>query len=161
MKEIERKFLIPSIEPVKKMAFRNTRIVQGYLNSAPERTVRVRIKGDKGFLTIKGKANESGLSRFEWEKEIAVAEAEDLLKLCEPGSIEKSRYEVKVKNHIFEVDEFFGPNEGLLLAEVELSSEDEIFEKPSWVGEEVTGNKMYYNSYLSKFPYQEWQNLHL
>ncbi len=161
MKEIERKFLIPSIEPVKEMAFRNTRIVQGYLNSAPERTVRVRIKGEKGFLTIKGRSNESGLSRFEWEKEIPLSEAEVLLKLCEPGSIEKVRYEVKVKNHIFEVDEFFGDNEGLLLAEVELSSEDEEFEKPSWLGKEVTGNKMYYNSYLSKFPYQEWQNLHL
>lgn len=160
MKEIERKFLIPAIEPVKEAAFRSTRILQGYLNSASERTVRVRIKGEKGFLTIKGKSNESGLSRFEWEKEISVSEAEDLLELCEPGSIEKIRHEVKVKNHLFEVDEFLGENEGLLLAEVELSSENEEFEKPAWLGEEVTGNKMYYNSYLSKFPYKTWQNIH-
>jgi len=135
--------------------------VQGYLNSKPERTVRVRIKGEKGFLTIKGKSNDSGMSRFEWEKEIPVSEAELLLKLCEPGTIEKLRYEVSFKNHLFEVDEFLGDNEGLLLAEVELTSEEEEFERPSWLGEEVTGNKKYYNSSLSKFPYKEWQNLHL
>lgn len=160
MKEIERKFLISSIGPVKEKAVRHTRILQGYLNSVPERTVRVRIKGEQAFLTIKGKSSESGMSRFEWEKEIPVSEAEALLKLCEPGSIEKLRYEIKYGNHLFEVDEFFGDNEGLFLAEVELSSEAEVFEKPSWLGEEVTGNKMYYNSYLSKFPYKEWQNSH-
>ncbi len=158
MKEIERKFLIATIQPVKELAFRKTRIIQGYLNSAPERTVRVRVKGEQAYLTIKGKSSESGMSRFEWEKEIPVSEAEALLKLCEPGSIEKVRYEIDFKNHLFEVDEFFGENEGLLLAEVELSSEEEMFDRPSWLGEEVTGNKMYYNSYLSKFPYKEWQN---
>lgn len=161
MKEIERKFLISSIQPVKENSFRSTRIVQGYLNSAPERTVRVRVRGEQGFLTIKGKSSENGLSRFEWEKEISVSEAEDLMSLCEPGTIEKIRYEVKVKNHIFEVDEFLGANEGLLLAEIELASENEDFERPPWIEKEVTGNQMYYNSYLSKFPYLEWQNLDL
>ena len=160
MTEIERKFLLNS-QDFKATASKKLRIVQGYLNSKPERTVRVRIKGEKGFLTIKGKSNDSGMSRFEWEKEIPVSEAELLLKLCEPGTIEKLRYEVSFKNHLFEVDEFLGDNEGLLLAEVELTSEEEEFERPSWLGEEVTGNKKYYNSYLSKFPYKEWQNLHL
>lgn len=155
--EIERKFLVSSFE-FKQDATNHSRIVQGYLNSSPERTVRVRIKGIEGFLTIKGKSNESGMTRFEWEKKISVPEAEALLKLCEPGSIKKIRYEVNFKNHLFEVDEFYDENEGLLLAEIELSSEEEAFEKPSWLGEEVTGNKMYYNSYLSKFPYKEWQN---
>lgn len=158
MTEIERKFLVSSSE-FKQDATNHTRIIQGYLSSVPERTVRVRIKGKQAFLTIKGKSNETGMSRFEWEKEIPVPEAEALLKLCEPGSIEKVRYEVPFKDHLFEVDEFFGDNEGLLLAEIELSKEEEVFEKPSWLGEEVTGNKMYYNSYLSKFPYKEWQNI--
>jgi adenylate cyclase len=160
MIEIERKFLIPDILPVKEKAFRHTRIFQGYLNSTPERTVRVRIKGDRAFLTVKGSSSESGMSRFEWEREISVPEAEDLLKICEPVAIEKVRYEVKAGEHIYEVDEFFGGNEGLLLAEIELSSEEDNIEKPNWLGKEVTGNKMYYNSYLSKFPYKEWQNLH-
>lgn len=161
MTEIERKFLVPAIQPVIEQAFKQTRILQGYLNSDPDRTVRVRIKGAEAFLTVKGRTSESGMSRFEWEKEISVPEAEDLLKICEPGAIEKVRYEVKAGEHIFEVDEFFGANEGLLLAEIELSSEEDIFEKPLWLGKEVTGDKKYYNSYLSKFPYKEWQNLHL
>ncbi|MEG9327587.1 CYTH domain-containing protein [Salinimicrobium catena] len=161
MTEIERKFLVPAIQPVMEEAFRQTRILQGYLNSDPDRTVRVRIKGSEAFLTVKGRSSKSGMSRFEWEKEISVPEAEDLLKICEPGAIEKVRYEVKAGEHVFEVDEFFGANEGLLLAEIELSSEEDTFEEPTWLGKEVTGNKMYYNSYLSKFPYKEWQNLHL
>lgn len=159
MQEIERKFLILDTPDFRQEAFRNTRIEQGYLNSAAERTVRVRIRGEQGFLTIKGKSSNDGLSRFEWEKEIPVDEAEALLKLCEPGIIKKIRYEIKYGNHLFEADEFLGDNEGLLLAEVELSEESEVFEKPDWLGEEVTGNQKYYNSYLSKFPYREWQNL--
>ncbi len=159
MQEIERKFLILEGSDFRKEAFRKTRIVQGYLNSAPERTVRVRIRGDQGFLTIKGKSSSDGLSRFEWEKKISVKDAESLLQLCEPSVIEKIRYEIKVGKHIFEADEFLGANEGLLMAEVELSEKSEIFEKPSWLGAEVTGNKKYYNSYLSKFPYSEWKNL--
>ena len=159
MQEIERKFLILDIPDFREEAFSKTRIVQGYLNSAPERTVRVRIKGDKGYLTIKGKSSSDGLSRFEWEKEIPLLEAEELLKLCEPGVIEKTRFEIKHGNHIFEVDEFAGENKGLLMAEVELENSGEDFGKPEWLGAEVTGNKKYYNSYLSKFPFTEWQNL--
>ncbi|NJW53881.1 CYTH domain-containing protein [Salinimicrobium oceani] len=158
MQEIERKFLILDTSDFRKEAFRETRIVQGYLNSAAERTVRVRIRGEQGFLTIKGKSSSDGLSRFEWEREIRISEAEALLKLCEPGVIEKLRYEIRYENHIFEADEFCGDNEGLLLAEVELQHKDEEFAKPDWLGEEVTGNLKYYNSYLSKFPFKEWQN---
>ncbi len=154
MTEIERKFLVKD-NSFKKEAFRQTKILQGYLNSHPDRTVRVRLRGEKGFLTIKGKSNESGMSRFEWEKEIPASEAEDLIKLCEPGIIEKFRYEIKIKNHIFEVDEFFGSNEGLVLAEIELSSEEENFLNPEWLGREVTGQKEYYNSWLSKNPYKK------
>lgn len=120
MIEIERKFLVTS-DAFKSDALRKNQIAQGYLNSTPERTVRVRIKGNTGYLTIKGKSNETGLSRFEWEKEIPLAEAKALLLLCEKGIIEKIRYEVQVGKHLFEVDEFFGENEGLLLAEVKLN----------------------------------------
>ena len=155
MIEIERKFLVTS-DAFKSDALRKNHIAQGYLNSTPERTVRVRIKGDTGYLTIKGKSNETGLSRFEWEKEIPLAEAKALLLLCEKGIIEKIRYEVQVGKHLFEVDEFFGENEGLLLAEVELQSESEFFEKPNWLGNEVTQDQRYYNSYISKHPFTSW-----
>lgn len=156
MQEIERKFLILDTPDFRKDALQKTRIVQGYLSSAPERTVRVRIKGDRGFLTIKGRSSSGGLSRFEWEKEISLSEAEALLELCEPGAIEKVRYEVKSGNHIFEVDEFLGENEGLIMAEVELASEEENFKRPDWLGEEVTGRKEYYNSQLIQNPYKQW-----
>jgi CYTH domain-containing protein len=155
MIEIERKFLVVS-KAFKKEAMERHRIVQGFLNTDPARTVRVRIKGDKGFLTVKGKGNESGVSRFEWEVQISVEEAEGLFQLVEPGTIDKMRYTIKVGDHLFEVDEFFGDNEGLLLAEVELSSEEEVFERPSWLGEEVSGQKRYYNSQLGKNPYKNW-----
>ena len=155
MIEIERKFLVTS-DAFKSAALCKNHIAQGYLNSTPERTVRVRIKGGAGYLTIKGKSNETGLSRFEWEKEIPLAEAKALLLLCEKGIIEKIRYEVQVGKHLFEVDEFFGENEGLLLAEVELQSESEFFEKPNWLGNEVTQDQRYYNSYISKHPFTSW-----
>jgi adenylate cyclase len=155
MIEIERKFLVKS-EEFKALAFAKNEIYQGYLNSNPERTVRVRIKGNQGYLTIKGKGNETGMSRLEWEKEIPVDEAKMLLNLCESGVISKVRYEVKFGNHVYEVDEFFGENEGLILAEIELQSEDEAFEKPHWLGEEVTNNEKYYNSYLSNNPFKNW-----
>lgn len=155
MKEIERKFLVKS-DVYKNLAFRKNRIVQGYLNSKPERNVRIRIYGDVGFITIKGKSNESGLSRFEWEKEIPLNEAEALLKLCEKGMIEKIRYEVENGKHRIEVDEFLGENAGLILAEIELESEEETYSKPDWLGEEVTGIEKYYNAYLSKHPFSEW-----
>ncbi|MCY1485655.1 CYTH domain protein [compost metagenome] len=156
MLEIERKFLVKS-DNFKAVAFAKNQIAQGYLNSHPERTVRIRIKGESGFLTIKGKGNESGVSRLEWETEIPLTEAKNLIKLCENGVIDKIRYEVKAGNHIFEVDEFFGDNEGLLVAEIELQSEDEAFEKPEWLGQEVTNDERYYNAFLSNHPYTTWK----
>lgn len=155
MIEIERKFLVTS-EAFKNDAITQNRIAQGYLSSVPERTVRVRIKGDKGFLTIKGISSESGMSRFEWEQEIPVDEAKKLLFLCEKGVIDKTRFEVKSGHHLFEIDVFHGENEGLIMAEIELNSENETFEKPNWLGEEVTNDSRYYNSYLSNNPYKNW-----
>ena len=155
MIEIERKFLVLNAD-FKTAASSQNRIVQGYLNSHPERTVRVRIKGDKGFLTIKGKSYASGTTRMEWEKEIPLLEAEQLLLLCEKGVIDKIRYEIPIGNHIYEVDLFEGENKGLTIAEIELRSENESFEKPNWLGQEVTTDKRYYNSYLSKNPYLNW-----
>ncbi|MEW5676671.1 CYTH domain-containing protein [Flavobacterium enshiense] len=155
MQEIERKFLVVSDDFIRE-AHKQNRIVQGYLNSDPERTVRIRIKGNQGFLTIKGKSNHSGTSRLEWEKEITVAEAEILLPLCEKGSIDKIRYEIPLGEHTYEVDVFFGDNEGLVMAEIELSEENESFEKPYWLGQEVTNDERYYNAYLSKHPYKNW-----
>jgi len=155
MIEIERKFLIVS-EEYKIKAYKSTHITQGFLSTDPERTVRVRIKDNQGFLTIKGKSNTSGTSRFEWEKEIDVQEAEALLKLCQKGIIDKVRYEVKSNTHIYEIDEFFGDNNGLVIAEIELNSENEAFDKPNWLGEEVTGEVRYYNSQLSTTPFCEW-----
>ena len=155
MIEIERKFLVTD-DSFKSVAFAKNRIAQGYLSSVPERTVRVRIKGDKGYLTIKGISNDSGTSRFEWEKEIPVTEAKELLLLCEKGVIDKTRFEIKCGSHIYEVDEFYGENEGLIVAEIELSSETETFERPVWLGDEVTQLNRYYNAYLSKHPYTNW-----
>jgi len=156
MIEIERKFLITS-DTYKDEAHQKFRIIQGFLNRDPERTVRVRLKDDKGMLTVKGLSSNDGLSRFEWEKEILKKDAKALLEFCEEGVIDKLRYEINVGKHTFEVDEFFGDNEGLVIAEVELNSEDEIFEKPNWLGEEVTGNIKYYNSQLSKQPFNTWE----
>ena len=155
MVEIERKFLVIS-EAFIGESFAQKRIVQAYLSSVPERTVRIRIKGDKGFITIKGKSNDSGTTRLEWEKEISLQEAESLLSICESGIIDKIRYEVKVGNHVFEVDVFSGENEGLIIAEIELQSENEWFEKPIWLGEEVTNDERFYNSFLSKKPFKTW-----
>jgi len=156
MVEIERKFLVNS-DAFKTEAVHKNHIAQGYLNSNPERTVRVRIKGEIGFVTIKGKGNETGMSRFEWETEIALIDAKNLIKLCENGVIDKIRYEVEIGKHTYEVDEFFGDNEGLVVAEIELKSEDETFEKPNWLGQEVTNNERYYNAYLSNNPYKNWK----
>ena len=156
MNEIERKFLVTSTEFLSE-SIRSNRIVQGYLNSNAERTVRVRIKGNKGFLTIKGKGNESGTTRFEWEKEIEVTEAEQLLLLCEDGVIDKIRYEIPFGKHLYEVDVFEGDNKGLIIAEIELENENESFEKPNWLGEEVTGDDRYYNASLSISSYKNWQ----
>jgi len=154
--EIERKFLVSS-DDFKKEAYQKTYIKQGFLNSDKNRVVRVRLRDENGFLTVKGKSNQSGTSRFEWEKEISKVDAKNLLELCETGIIEKYRYLIKVENHIFEVDEFLGDNEDLIVAEVELNSENEKFEKPNWLGKEVTGDVKYYNSNLSKKPYSYWK----
>ena len=154
--EIERKFLVAG--DYKSEAYASVRITQGYLSRMPERVVRVRIKGDKGFITIKGTTNDTGLSRFEWEKEIPLADAQSLLKLAEPGVIDKTRHLIKNTDgrHIWEVDEFHGDNEGLVMAEIELESENDLFDKPSWLGKEVTGDKRYYNAFLSEKPFKNW-----
>lgn len=153
--EIERKFLVKG--EFKSEAFKSVRITQGYLNSLPERTVRVRIRDDQGFITIKGKADATGVSRFEWEKEIAVDEAGELLKMCEPGVIDKTRYLINVGERTFEVDEFHGDNDGLVMAEVELPCEDAPFDRPQWLGKEVTGDSRYYNAMLVKNPFKNWK----
>ena len=153
--EIERKFLVKG--DFKSEAFKATRIIQGYLSSVPERTVRVRVKGDKGFITIKGACSASGASRYEWEKEIPVEDVNELLLICEPGVIDKTRYLVKSGEYTFEVDEFHGDNQGLVIAEVELPDENAAFERPGWLGEEVTGDSRYYNSMLIKNPFKTWK----
>jgi adenylate cyclase len=155
MFEIERKFLVLSTHFLEE-AFSKKRIVQAYLNSDPERTVRIRIKENQAFLTIKGLGNETGITRFEWETPILVEDAENLLTLCERGFIDKIRYEIQVGKHVFEIDVFLGENEGLILAEIELQSEDEFFEKPNWIGQEVTNDKRFYNSYLISNPFKTW-----
>ncbi|WP_340067050.1 CYTH domain-containing protein [Ascidiimonas aurantiaca] len=156
MIEIERKFLVTTTK-YREEATLVQRIVQGFLNTHPERTVRVRITGDTAYITVKGKSNTSGMSRFEWEKEIPVAEAESLLSLCEEGKIEKTRYKVPLGTYWYEVDEFKGANEGLILAEIELPCEEAVFPTPEWLGNEVTGDIRYYNSQLSKHPYTTWK----
>ncbi|MBQ0085756.1 MAG: CYTH domain-containing protein [Prevotella sp.] len=153
--EIERKFLVQG--DFKSQSYHNFHITQGYILCSGGKTVRIRIRDDKGFITIKGPSNNGGLSRYEWEKEIPLDEARDLMKLCEPGIIEKIRYLVKSGKHIFEVDEFYGDNAGLIMAEVELASEEEKFEKPDFIGREVTGDKRFYNGSLRKCPFKIWK----
>ena len=155
MIEIERKYLVTSTAFLDEYFTKND-ICQGYICSLPERTVRVRIKGNKGFLTIKGVGGEGQISRFEWEKEIAIEEAKALLKLCKKGVIEKTRYEVQAGKHIVEIDIFYGDNKGLILAEIELENENDAIAKPEWLGLEVTDDLRYYNSYLSQKPFVTW-----
>ncbi|MDT0557956.1 CYTH domain-containing protein [Ichthyenterobacterium sp. W332] len=157
MIEIERKFLVNN-NTFKEQAFKSVKIVQGFLSTNPERTVRIRLKDDVGTMTVKGKSSGDGLSRFEWEKEISKPDALDLLELCEDVKIDKTRYLVKVENHTFEIDVFNLDNEGLIIAEVELNSENEDFPRPEWLGKEVTGDIKYYNSQLSKQPFNIWNN---
>ncbi len=156
--EIERKFLVTG--EFKSQAYDHTLIRQGYIASGNGRTVRVRIRGDKGYLTIKGPSGEAGLSRYEFETSIPLSDAQDLMLICEPGIIEKTRYLVASPDgrHTWEVDEFYGDNEGLLLAEIELRSEDEPFEKPSFIGREVTGDRRFYNSHLRRNPFSLWRD---
>ena len=154
--EIERKFLVRNND-YKRLATSSSRICQGYICSSRGRTVRVRIRDSRGYLTIKGPSENGGLARYEFEKEITLSEAENLMKLCEPGMIDKTRYLVKSGKHTFEVDEFYGENEGLVMAEVELAYENEPYEKPSFIGKEVTGDRRYYNSQLKEHPYTTWE----
>lgn len=155
--EIEKKFLIKNMNFIRD-SFKKIRITQRYLSSLPERSIRIRIGGDKAFITIKGKSNKTGMSRSEWEKDITVEDAQDLFKICEPGVIDKTRYLVKSGNHTIEVDEYYGENNGLIVAEIELLTEEESFEKPDWLGDEITGDTKYYNSYLMKHPYTKWKD---
>ena len=155
MQEIERKFLVNSLDFIAE-AKTSHKIAQGYLNSHPERTGRIRIKDNKGFITIKGKGDETGMTRFEWEKEIDVNEAKILLSLCETGVIDKTRYLIPKGKYTFEVDVFEVENKGLVMAEIELSEANETFEKPTWLADEVTGDERYYNAYLSKKPFTKW-----
>ncbi len=153
--EIERKFLVS--DDFRAFIHQSVKIKQGFLNTDPERTVRIRVKGKKAFITVKGKSSKDGLERLEWEKEINIQEAENLFPLCENQPIEKIRHEIKEKNHVFEVDEFLGENKGLILAEVELKSKDEKMMLPKWILKEVTGNLKYYNSYISQNPFKNWR----
>lgn len=152
--EIEHKFLVRG--EYRTLASSSTHIKQGYICSGRGKTVRVRIRDDRGYLTIKGPSLDGGLSRYEFEKEITLDEAERLMSLCEPGIIDKRRWLVPYKGHTFEVDEFFGDNRGLVMAEVELSSPDEPFEKPDFIGAEVTGDRRFYNSSLRSYPFRDW-----
>lgn len=156
--EIERKFLTRSDE-FKRLATGAEHIAQGYLCSVPERTVRVRVMDDEGFITIKGIGSVSGASKFEWEKKISAEDAHALLGLAEPEIIDKTRYLIPNTDgkHLWEVDVFHGSNDGLIMAEIELGSEDESFDRPDWLGEEVTGDERYYNAYLAKNPYKNWK----
>ena len=152
--EIERKFLV--VGEFRDQAYSHSRIRQGYISSGNGQTVRVRIRDDHGYLTIKGPSDQTGLARYEFETEIPLADAEDLMRICEPGIIDKTRYLVRSGSHVFEVDEFYGDNEGLVMAEVELHSEDETFQKPAFIGPEVTGDRRYYNAHLRRNPYKLW-----
>lgn len=156
--EIERKFLVEG-DTYKVLAFDSSRISQGYISSGNGRTVRVRIRDEQGYLTIKGPSADGGLSRYEFETKIDIADARDLLQLCEPGIIEKTRYLVRAADgHIFEVDEFYGDNQGLVMAELELRCAEEGFEKPEFIGKEVTGDRRFYNSHLRKYPFRLWKD---
>lgn len=156
--EIERKFIV--IGEFKSLATSSTHIAQGYIASGNGRTVRVRIRGDKGYLTIKGPSNQAGLARFEWEKELPLEEAQALLDICEPGIIEKTRWLVPSEDgrHMWEIDVFEGENEGLIMAEIELESEDDVIEKPAFIGKEVTGDRRFYNSHMRRYPFRLWRD---
>ena len=156
MQEIERKFLVRKDGSYKAMASSHSHIRQGYM-ACKGATVRIRLRDDKAYLTIKGPSRNGGMSRFEFEREILVEEADEMFKLCVGGVIDKTRWIVPYEGHIFEVDEFHGINDGLLFAEVELKTEDEHFEKPPFLGPEVTGNRHFYNSHLLVNPYPQWR----
>lgn len=155
--EIERKFLVKCDGAFRDMVRSSSSIAQGYMDVRGA-TVRIRLRDDRAYLTIKGPSHDGGVSRYEFEREIPVEDAREMLALCRGGLIEKTRHLVPYEGHIFEVDEFHGANEGLLFCEVELSSEDESFSKPPFLGPEVTGNRHYYNSHLLTDPYPNWKD---
>ena len=155
--EIERKFLVID-DSYKKDSYEALHIIQGYICRMSGRTVRIRISNDKAYITIKGRSTDNGLSRYEWEKEISSEDALDLLKLCTDGIIDKTRYKVRSGEHVFEVDEFYGRNTGLVMAEVELRTVDDKVVFPDFIGREVTGDGRYYNSNLLVHPFSEWKN---
>ena len=155
--EIERKFLV--VGDFKHLAYQHSHIEQGYFATEPGRTVRIRIRDDKAYLTIKGPSVNQGLSRYEYETEIPVDDAKLMMTMCMPGKIVKDRYLVQSGKHVIEVDEFWGENEGLVVAEIELEHEDEAYEKPDFLGQEVTGDVRYYNKYLSNNPYCSWKEV--
>jgi len=150
MVEIERKFLVSNLDECLRHVTKSTHIVQGYLSLDPMRTVRIRKTNTKAFLTIKGKSNKAGDTRYEWEKEISVGEVTQLFDLCLGQIIEKTRHLVLFQSHCFEVDVFYRNHKGLVIAEIELRSADEKVELPPWIGKEVTGDSQYYNSSLAK-----------
>ena len=146
--ETERKFLVTN-NNYKKQYSSKEKITQAYLSKDPKRSVRIRLNNKKGWITIKGESDKKGLSRMEWEREIPLNTAKKLLKICLPNPINKIRYKIQLNNNItIEVDEFLGHNKGLVLAEIELISKDQPFEKPDWLGKEVTGIKKFYNSMM-------------
>ena len=153
--EIERKFLVLN-DSYKREALGHSHIQQGYICSNERRAVRVRIRDNRAYLTIKGPTPEGGLPCFEFEKEITLEEGKQLMRLCEPGIIDKVRWLVKSGEHTFEIDEFFGENKGLVMAEVELSSVDDEVLIPAFIGEEVTGDPRFFNSHLRINPYRTW-----
>ena len=153
--EIERKFLVLN-DSYKRESFSHSHIQQGYITSERGRTVRIRIRDEQAFITIKGPSLDGGLSRYEFEQEIPMEDARQLMKLCEPDIIDKTRWLVKSGSHTFEVDEFFGDNQGLVMAEVELRAIDDSVVIPPFIGKEVTGDRRYYNSQLRQHPYKDW-----
>lgn len=152
--EIERKFLVD--ESFRKDVVRTIEIEQGYLNSHPARTVRIRVKNGKGEFTVKGLGDESGAARFEWEMDVSVDDAALLFGVCEPGVVYKLRHLAPIGDHLFEVDELLEGNEGLIFAEIEFKTHGEDFERPAWLKEEITGDSRYYNSFLAKHPFKTW-----
>lgn len=155
--EIERKYLVKD-SSYRNKAVSQHRIMQGYISQDPDRTVRVRLKDGKGYITIKSRPDEKGWSRYEFEKQITAEEAHELFKLCLPSVIDKVRYNVPFGNILVEVDEFGGDNAGLVVAEIEMESEDQVYDVPDFIGQEVTGDVRYYNVQLARQPYKEWKN---
>ena len=154
--EIERKFLVRKKSDWKQRAVSSSHIQQGYMTAV--NTVRVRVRDEQAFLTIKGKAVNGGLTRYEFEKEITLEEARHLLQLCEPGMIDKRRYLIPYEGHTFEVDEFYGDNEGLVMAEVEMKNENESVILPDFIGLEVTGDHRFYNKQMRRNPFRLWKD---